>query len=555
MTIRQTLFAALLPASLVLASCGSDESVDGEDCAEGKCDVVTSKAVCDVFDMRSAAGLQDGKVTAAAFKKLQDPVAKLLLRTGSCPTSFEEIQAKITKALPDCKDNIETHIISETINATNGKDTNFRAVVSRGDCKKHKEPELVISMFGMDKSTTAAEIKDHEVEIIGFDATAGVFNYYALEDLSNAGSGKAGKTWRFFGSSQDFVADKVGEGDFPFQVRRCGACHVDGGLIQKELESPWLHWDQGGKISEVAGDYVAKAPELLGSTSSGASVEGSIIEPGNTTYAPKAVAFLKTRPPADLLRPLFCTNEMNIESNGSGFIQTLLIDEMLTGGQFGELALGNANFSVGIDDDVMAKAARDVNQRVLNNDKKIADDVLQRFAYPERSFMDMALISQLVQKKILDKQLAQAVLMIDFTNPVFSSVRCDLLARLAPKIAKATKTAAGLRKAIDDALGTSPAAGSAEKLLKDNLAKTPAQFETEINDRKAKCDARTTTAAKKAAFAKDLQAIVSLRRNQARGLPVLEFQATLPIDDLQVDADAHLDENCELACVAPPCFK
>ncbi|MEN8197013.1 MAG: hypothetical protein ABFS30_10945, partial [Pseudomonadota bacterium] len=45
-------------------------------------------------------------------------------------------------------------------------------------------------------------------------------------------------TINFFGTSADMLEGK-GTGD----TRRCAACHVGGGLIMKELDAPWLHWE------------------------------------------------------------------------------------------------------------------------------------------------------------------------------------------------------------------------------------------------------------------------------------------------------------------------
>src|SRR5262249_6905749 len=152
-----------------------------------------------------------------------------------------------------------------------GADTHFRAVVSRRDllntCEVKTNFRIIMSLSGgLSASTTADAIRNHDVEIIGFqptspDGSEGIFNYYSLENLDGRG-----KKWRYFGSSQDFVAnqnagdillnpkdpssavpkgqfDGTGNGAFPQQVRRCAGCHVNGGLVQKEMIEFWPHWD------------------------------------------------------------------------------------------------------------------------------------------------------------------------------------------------------------------------------------------------------------------------------------------------------------------------
>src|SRR5262245_39596999 len=85
-----------------------------------------SPSVCDVRDMTQE-GKLDATLAARAFAKLQDPVANLVLRSGSCPTSFGAVQRKITERAPGCKpDTIRSHLVSEAINQTGGAQTSFR---------------------------------------------------------------------------------------------------------------------------------------------------------------------------------------------------------------------------------------------------------------------------------------------------------------------------------------------------------------------------------------------------------------------------------------------
>ena len=95
------------------------------------------------------------------------------------------------------------------------------------------------------------------------DDTAGVFNYYETD-----GQGKI----NFFGSSKDLVEQGTGPG----QVRRCAGCHTGGGLIMKELDTPWMHWE-GHENHPGAAELVTANKNLLGRKNTGAEVtrEGS----------------------------------------------------------------------------------------------------------------------------------------------------------------------------------------------------------------------------------------------------------------------------------------
>jgi hypothetical protein len=79
----------------------------------------------------------------------------------------------------------------------------------------------------------------NDFETIGKDKVTGAFNYYARED----------STWKFFGNSLDLIGDgydcNANGACTPKAAAktRCAGCHVGGGLIMKELNSPWVHWE------------------------------------------------------------------------------------------------------------------------------------------------------------------------------------------------------------------------------------------------------------------------------------------------------------------------
>src|SRR5262249_38695830 len=131
-------------------------------------------------------------------------------------------------------------------------------------------------------------------------------------------------------------------------------------------------------------------------------------------------------------------------------------------------------FDVSFDGDVYKKVVEDVNQRVLDGARKNADGSLSggrkigtdtdkgngTMAYVQRSFIDQRLSEDLVKARIVDKELAQAILMVDFTRPASSEIRCGLLDKLAPAIEAApSRTAADIKAAVVKAIGDNPADG------------------------------------------------------------------------------------------------
>jgi hypothetical protein len=221
--------------------------------------------------------------------------AKLVLRKGdSCPTTFKDMIARLREATPaelPCADKepedpeergFITAFVSETAQALD-KPTNFRSVTMRS-CGGGSEQDLLFSQFGF---TVGGPLPD-KVEIISFDATAGVFNFY---DAADDGLG-------FFGSSKDLLQG-AGEGE----VRRCAKCHPAGGLVMKELESPWLHWENENFGTPGTDDILAAHPELGESPccsdfdASGEAVELTV-KVGNDMWNTTKLAHLRSGPAA-----------------------------------------------------------------------------------------------------------------------------------------------------------------------------------------------------------------------------------------------------------------
>jgi hypothetical protein len=224
-----------LALSLGTTSCANDSAATpGEDsptCSGGKCDgpldLPDSEIAASPCDgvMVDLSGRNNGKVAG----RLNDPIANAVLKTGTtCPTTFKEILAKLREAdkaqCPDTSQGLSTRIISETAQLT-GQSSSMRAVVAR-QCGERKEHEILFSLFGLQPDAVALPTK---AEFMALDTTTGVFNFYEAD-----GTGKIS----FFGNSQDMLKGK-GTG----QVRRCAGCHAEGGLVMKEFDSPWLHWE------------------------------------------------------------------------------------------------------------------------------------------------------------------------------------------------------------------------------------------------------------------------------------------------------------------------
>jgi hypothetical protein len=522
-----------LTLSLFTNACASDDPPPEEDvpsCDGGKCDgldlpeTAIAATPCDGI-MIDKSGRNAKKVAG----RLNDPIANAVFKKGtSCPTTYKEILAKLREAdkakCPDTSQGLSTRLISETGQLT-GQPSLMRGVVTR-ECGPRKEHEIFFSLFGLQPNASSLP---PNVEIIALDKSAGVFNYYEAD-----GSGKI----NFFGNSKDML-----KGPASGDVRRCANCHVEGGLVMKEFDSPWLHWEGDADIPG-AQTFVDKFKADLGTKSDGINME-SLVRTGNEIWNASKQKLLKTSTTTqDLLRPLFCTLDVNLGSATTGADVTRLpgpsmvslLDDQLG---FRSLQIDPADY----------KAQIAANGQVVAGvaGKK---DTAFGYTYMMRSKISSDYVNQMIKSGLIDENLAKDILMVDFTRPIFSKDRCDLLAKI-PNIpvvnnSLSTPTMSApeiIRAAIVQGLGT-PAAGTpaAELLASINNKADDASHVARV---KTFSDACTALGSKK--LTANALTVASLNRTIARGLPILEFQETVVSDNLSVPAETRLNpKTCEL---------
>ena len=504
----------------------------------------TGQLVCDVGNKANR---------AVDFTALGDPIARKVLRAdGECPESYPELMAKLRETDSEGCDSgpkagIRTWIVSETAQILD-EPTSYRAVVTR-KCDNRKEEDIFMSLFGV----TVDRPTSPNVEIMAFDDTTGVYNYYTLE----------GGEFEFHGDSADYVQ--------PGADQRCAACHTGGGAVFKELDTPWMHWE-GHHDTPGAADLVNGSEDLGNRASSASSLESlvkSSTRRWNEVRVANAVAAGDT---AELLRPLFCSVEVNID-NGSDFPTSevrrvnfdLLLDSKLKG--FGGINTTEAAYQ---------EAIAAIGQEVSGTGKA---DTLFRMAYPERSFADSNYVDQLMSSGVIGEELVFDVLSVQFTRPIFNDDRCGLL-EFAPVIddssccrtcssgqacgdtciqadatcnqpagcacdAGGALTEAKLIEGfIQNIEAAAPAEGTAAAEFLANLKEegTKATTTERVDAFVAACEARDGQE-----FMNDVMMYVSSIRGEASNLHVFEFPQTMPSDSANASSTARLHpETCEL---------
>lgn len=516
------LFAILAPFAfaaplLGTAACGTETGPgnSGGDCSGDRCDDLdipdseVADSACDGI-MQDASGRSNQKVAG----RLNDPVAKLLWHDQeSCPTSFQEIMAKFrevdTEGCDGERAGIRTRVVSETAQLAD-EPTSYRLVTSR-QCGGRQEHDVLFSLFGVRAGATSLP---ENVEIIAFDETQGVFNYYET----------SGDEITFFGNSKDLLRGAEGN------VRRCAQCHDGGGLVMKELDTPWMHWE-GHTDTPGAADLVSAHADL-GTKADGANME-RLVKNGNKAWNESRVDFLlENGTLQDVLKPLFCTVEVNVDNSGSfptssmtSFPADSILDPHLK--SFGSISIDEADYIAQMEEN---------GQQVPGMGEP---DTLFAYTFIERSHADNNYVDALISRGIITEEFAKDVLAVDFTRPIFSDDRCELLQQM-PLDRAADATAADLSAAVVEALSGAEAGTPAGDLLA-NLS-VEGGHDALISTFFDTCGALTSKQ-KTERFMR----YQSLMRSKARELHVFEFPQTMPEDNLRVDEASRLHPtSCEL---------
>ncbi len=169
-----------------------------------------------------------------------------------------------------------------------------------------------------------------------------------------------------------------------------------------------------------------------------------------------------------------------------------------------------------------------------------AIDTIYDYAFVSRGAID-GRYSEMLRVRFTD--LVRDVLMVDFTRPVFSTDRCDLL-EFVPELPGPVDADALRDGLIANLEAAAPAATSPAGVLLANL-----KDRDDLKAHTAKVDGflRACKALGSRPLVENALAIVSLNRNKAREMAILEFPESLPIDDQKVHRDARLSpKSCEL---------
>jgi hypothetical protein len=393
-------------------------------------------------------GCSAGKVGTKMFLEeqqanLNDLWGKEILRQGKFPLEVKDSQEAIAQANPKLTKKI--YLVAE----------GGQIPLSVAPRDKNRDPRIAITwkgdgilsalLSGNPGSTTDF------LQVIAWDSQKKKFNYYELNDDRN---------WSWAGDSSHARQPQfIGQG--------CFDCHHNGSVIMKELKVPWNNWTSQAATIDLSflPKMVAQDPnlsQLIGAEQLEQDIRGGVSQ-YYTEWLDKHISSdLKTITEIpELLRHLTNTTSVNFESNNPNPTNTAIVPPknfFLFDDAWAQVAgdgFGGAGYNflatIGFDNNKFKQIIESKGfvlrqcDRIPNTNKcqpNIVDyeqkgTTFNPFFVPVPSNEDTFVIQNLMKFRIdrsnqrkdiqfITDKFAAAVLMVDFQNPVFSSVRSSL---------------------------------------------------------------------------------------------------------------------------------
>ncbi|HET6892146.1 MAG TPA: hypothetical protein VFH31_13670, partial [Pyrinomonadaceae bacterium] len=351
---------------------------------------------------------------------LQDPFGKLLLKRGTFPLTLRDLLSALDavngepEGLPHQKsflaaDGGQIPWTPETAHVN--RLLRFAVVRSRDS-----DVRVMIS------ASTNIDSQDQFLQLIGWDAANGVFNFYE----------RRSGTWLWAGNSYHaLLPDSRGQGPFD--------SHVNGAMVMKELRAPWSNWHsmrasiQDNVLSPT--DTLRNEPLFVNRVSAH-ELETSVVKPGIDRWTRARLAKAISVDASSIsdvrffFRQILDTTTFNLVSSDMESAQVTDSSSVTLPNTFFlnvEALLDN----VGLEPDISPvkipgrlylEALRRYEFVLTDGTFRQPGDTFFAFLVPEPAFEDINVLALLLERKVINPRFAACLLMIDFQNPI-SSVR------------------------------------------------------------------------------------------------------------------------------------
>jgi len=423
--------------------------------------------------------------------KLDDPFAAAALRQGEFPLSLKEVLSLLDRAgsVPHQKSYMVSEAGQIPPTAAGLSERDLRFAIVRGE--KDSQADLLISTGANGDPSVGF------LQLAAWDTTQGLFNYYMRME----------QTWVWTGDSYSALTPgSRGNG--------CFDSHVNGSVVMKELKSPWLNWQSMRATIILADDDPLRQNPLWQQLTGAEDLEIMItatVARWTAARLERAIAGGQVEHADWLLRQLCTTTTVNLASSeiesrvivadpstplplplGLWFNNDALLDALQIPADFiRPVAAGQ--FYV----DALSKYQFALKEGAFRQ----PGDSFFAFVIPEPALEDNNVIAQMVTLGLVNAHFAASVLMVDFTNPVFSAARTQLMAYV-PQAVELDADRGGMSGAIADAISSAAPAtpeGSPEREFAANWlmddSQWPQVFAVRIQDYMSSVNSRISTAA------------------------------------------------------------
>lgn len=261
------------------------------------------------------------------------------------------------------------------------------------------------------------------VELIAWDANKKLFNFYEL--IGQGGPAQ----WFYRGDSADvlrdntFVYREVPPGQPKFgKTLRCSGCHSSGGPIMKELAFPHNDWWTIARplplgSNQPSQEVTVELNRLIDAGTFAQNVVQGIekLEKSPTYKLAKAKLSLQEQ-----LRPLFCENEINLESSDVPFSRSTQVK--IPSGFFINTRLAAPQLTVS-----QASYNGFLSQNNMHFPETNLADADHPWLTPVKGFSDQLALQSLIDEGLVEENFVLSVLAVDMERPLFSQARCALL--------------------------------------------------------------------------------------------------------------------------------
>lgn len=455
-----------------------------------------------------------------------DPFWNAVLAPGARPQTLRALREALGDRVPVERSYVVgegAQLPADVGRAQSARD--LRLIVTRAD--PDAQPDVLVA--------TAPRLDDAVVflQVIGWDGSAGAYQFYERRHGA----------WVWAGSSFDALSPGS---------RRKGPfdSHVNGGLNMKEMKAPWLHWhSQSAEIRDavLADEDPLLRHELWTARSHANRFELEVVRPGIRRWTrsrlERSLASGRLEGFRIFFRHLATTTTVNLVSTLQesrildATVRLLLPTSFFLDADalFGAIGLEPDIQPVALDGARYAACLRRFDVHLSDGTRRFDGDTHFAFAVPERAFEDLVVVEELLARGIVSDRLAAAILMVDFSNPIFSARRERLRAHV-PDVAT-PGDAAALERAVVASLERAPEtrdAGTPEAELAGWL-RDP-QWRTNATRAMEAFFEAVANRLVSDAGVDDLFALADSRRREFRRRPLAEFPLTLPASSVTPDA-------------------